>query len=103
MIQFKSKGFLRVHYNNRKPIISYLYENGSLYFATGRSSRKMRYFTTVSKDIKLSLGFLGKETVSAQIEIMPDEEEFFNYLKKAAGLPPFINFRKHQVVKITLK
>jgi hypothetical protein len=35
------------------------------------------------------------------IEIMPDEEVFFNYLKKAAGLPPFVNFKKHQVVKIT--
>ncbi|WP_291645009.1 hypothetical protein [Clostridium sp.] len=40
--------------------------------------------------------------MSAHIDIMPDEEVFFNYLKKAAGLPPFVTFKKHQVVKITL-
>ena len=102
MLQFKSKGLLRIHYNGRNPIISYLYENGSLYFATGRTSRKMKYFTTVGQDVKLSLGIFGKETTLAHIEIVPDEEAFFNYLKKAAGLRPFINFKKHQVVKITL-
>ena len=102
MLQFKSKGLLRVHYNGRKPIISYLYENGTLYFATGRTSRKMKYFTTVSQDVELSLGLFSKEKVVARIEIMPDEEEFFNYLKKTAGLPPFVNFKKHQAVKITL-
>lgn len=103
MLQFKSKGLLRVHYNGRKPIVSYLYENGSLYFATGRSSRKMKHFTTVGKDVELSLGFFVKEKISAEIEIMPDEESFFNFLKKAAGLPPFVNFKKHQVVKISIK
>ena len=102
MLQFKSKGLLRVHYNDRKPIISYLFENGSLYFATGRSSRKMKYFTTVGQDVELSLGFFNKKKMSGHIEIMPDEEAFFNYLKKAAGLPPFVNFKKHQVVKISL-
>lgn len=102
MLQFKSKGLLRVHYDSRKPIISYLYENGSLYFATGRESRKMKHFTTVGKNIELSLGFFDKKKMSAHIEIMPDDETFFNYLKKAAGLPPFVNFKKHQVVKITL-
>jgi len=50
----------------------------------------------------LSLGFFGKEKVSAHIEIMPNEEAFFNYLKIAAGLPPFVNFKKHQTVKIKL-
>ncbi|MEK6264980.1 MAG: hypothetical protein N2B06_09475 [Clostridium sp.] len=102
MLQYKPKGLLRVHYNNRKPIVSYLYENGSLFFATGRTSRKMKHFTTTGKDVELSLGFFGKEKMSAHIEIMPDEEVFFNYLKKAAGLPPFVTFKKHQVVKITL-
>ena len=91
-----------IHYNDRKPIISYLNEKGSLYFATGRSSRKMKYFTTVSQDVELSLGFFVKEKMPAHIEIMPDKEAFLNYLKKEAGLPPFINFKKHQVVKITL-
>lgn len=102
MLQFKSKGLLRVHYDGRKPIISYLYENGTLYFATGRTSRKMKYFNTVGQDVEVSLGFFGNEKVAARIEIMPDEEEFFNHLKKTAGLPPFVNFKKHQAVKITL-
>ncbi|MFA9422303.1 MAG: hypothetical protein ACERLG_01905 [Sedimentibacter sp.] len=102
MLQFKSKGLLRVHYTDRKPIISYLYENGTLYFATSRTSRKMKYFTTVSQDIELSLGIFSNEKVPAHIEIMPDNEEFFDYLKKAASLPPFINFKKHQAVRITL-
>ena len=101
MLQFKSKGLLRVHYNGRKPIVSYLYENGTLYFATGRTSRKMKYFNTVSKDVEVSLGFFSNEKVAARIEIMPDEEKFFNHLKKAAGLPPFSNFKRLQVVKIT--
>lgn len=102
MLKFKSKGLLRVHYNGRKPIISYLYENETLYFATARASRKMKYFSTVGQDVELSLGFLGNEKIAARVEIMPDEQQFFNYLKKAAGLPPFVNFKKHQAVKITL-
>nr|WP_315020153.1 hypothetical protein [uncultured Aminipila sp.] len=102
MLKFKSKGLLRVHYNGRKPIISYLYENGTLYFATARASRKMEYFSTVGQEVELSLGFLGNEKIAARVEIMPDEEQFFNYLKKTAGLPPFVNFKKHQAVKIIL-
>lgn len=102
-MEFKNKGMLRIHYNGRKPIVSYLYENGELYFATSRESRKMKFFKEVTNKIEISLGFFIKEKRPCEIEILPDDEEFFDYLKKAAGLPPFVNFKKHQSVKITLK
>ncbi len=102
-MDFKNKGLLRIHYNGRKPIISYLYKDGNLYFATGRTSRKMDFFKNQSKEVEITLGYFGKERVKGTIEILPDDEAFFNQLKKDAGLPPFVNFKKHQSMKIHLK
>ena len=90
MLQFKLKGLLRVHYNGRKPIISYLYEDGSLYFATSRSSRKMKYFNTVGQDVELSLGFFGRQRCQLISKSCQMKKNFLIILRKQLVCPPLL-------------